>query len=497
MNSNLTLAPILVRPFDLSAKYFGAYENKAGNDVFHFRGHNIAGGPMHIDSSKVVSKMFGASTPAIRQSFIMELIAPAPADDGPYVTGFTAMDRLDYVGNDFHRFPRIKVFNGRINSIQSTVDGELADSDKLALLKDLIGNINADSTDGPIDPDGKNYFDASIMYVISNGDDTDNSTIVFTNDETGVSTTVTITSAQDLATQINDSVDYVRAYKYENVDKVIVLPRSGSGYFGVTEGTDTTIDNFYLKLTENDDNHNLRLEWGPDYDGHWEYFNRTFEFDVDCNITTQNTNGAMDLSLTVNSGTATLIDVTPNATLSTAIGNMITALLAEDDIACISVGNIVKVMLVAKDITSVILRKGTTADVTVSTTYGIHSLATLTGQDIFNKFPTETNMFPVYQHTPDIDTKYAVLALEFTSDSGSMDDVNTSSTRTNRMEFYLKVDDLNKDLWDSSDFSDETPTTKNRNFFDLLLEVFGSRPDGGSAGDDVDLDNLTDSNWNN
>lgn len=466
----------------LTAKDFGVYSN-----VLLYKGseHNA---PYSIPKDKIVRKFFSKHRDPQKGSYLMELVAPAPCEDCDYSTGLSIGFKKHWNGNVWDSNPHFRYINGFLPSIGSAVSGELNSDDKKALLEQMINSINADKG---------NPAWATMAYVVTDEDTTDASTLDITVD----GTTVTVSDTNDLANAINgdsDLAEHVVAYHLEegtsNTDRVIIVGKNDKGYFNVEDGTDTSVDNFYLKLSEREYNKPMQIKW-TEHQQDWNPVSRVFQWEVDYDsdqnltFTGDDTteNSAFDHDTNIATTIANIVDVDNVAAVNLTDDSGSTT----DNIGIFAY-NFNNAKLVVADEDSPV----------PEVKYGNPQYGHLTGYDIHQIFPHVGDTQGIYPNLPDPDSNYCQIHFEI-SDSlpdNTLPGASATVDNVKIVNFYIKESEVVKELWDDSDLMDDDPSSTTRYLFDLLFKVSTTpeRPDGLSAGDEPSLElaaTLTSNEW--
>lgn len=470
---------------NLSAKDFGLYTATSRNSLMMltYRGKDgsISFPGVDTDGNYPYLKraMFGVGKAARKASRLMELIAPAPCDDCNYEAGLNIAKDVNYNGEQFNTYDEVKYYYGHLPSIQSTVDGELADADKLEILGQIIEMINNDR---------KAMVNASIAYIVTNDDDTDASTITVNG------TTVSLGVSDVTADEVNAADAGVLAYQLEDTATALLVPED-HGFFPVIEGTDTSVLNFYLKLDDRYENEKVKINWELDSQK-WEAISHIHTFqvaysggdgiaDIDIDIDGDTYSGTNAATGDINDTVAAIVEDLRDASADIAI--------SQD-----TANGVVNIAVINGNEVTVTEGAANAITVAISEGFGVFQEETLTGEWLRKKhFGHEAGTIPsqpVVQ--PDPDAKYVMLMIELKAPTydNVLPDVMHLDQRC--YYFYIKESDLTSDHWSDADLMLDEPATADidAHLFELLHGWVGSRPDGGAADAAIDLTAL-DEDW--
>jgi hypothetical protein len=480
---NFVKGPKHVLINELTADSFGVYTRSSDDaKVLQFRGEN--GAPVDFVAGEIKSRMFGLHTDGVKGSWLLELIAPAPADNGMhYTTGVDVAINKHWNGKIFNPWTERKYYSGTLKSLQSTVDGEIADGDKLALLKQIVEMINEDRNA---------IVKASIAYVLTNNDDTGDQDVVVDG------TTVTVTAGDAIADEINTAVDTVRAYKNVDDNSCIVMPIDNKGYFLVSEvsGDDVEITNFYLKLDQ------LYVEVVPDITfetnlSDWDAISKVFQYEITYAGASADD---LNLSYSVNEAAYTDVDTAWDTSTNVTAGDAVDALIAETS-KIVAIHNdtdkIIYLTVIGANEFDIIAATDNDFTLSFNKMYNTPRFPILTGKQVFEDMfgLNQGHVVNFYHETAQLNKNYCVLSI--TKEAYGHDNVvpNSDNTRYQEFQFIIEESQLEKDVWEAPfatngmNHEDETGTA-DRNLFGLLHYWIGERPDGGAEVDDVDLDTL-------
>lgn len=453
----------------LTAKDFGVYQKTDGSggteNVFFYKGSDYHA-PIAIPKSNIKHKFVSRAKQGVKASYLMELVAPSPCEDCNYETGFTIGLKKHWDGSMWNSYPEFRYVMGYLPSLLPAVNGELDDADKKALLKQMIEFMNADK---------KGPAWGTMAYIVT---DLSPSTPSDVNITIGETTTTVSSTAGDLAGVINDNTavnDNVFAYNLGS-DRIMIVGKDSKGYFNVEDdgSTTTTVDNFYLKVSERTAGVPINIDFkqnGQD----WNTISKVFEWEID-------TSDPLNHDF-VGDGTPTTLT---SANTIAAIGDFanIEGVGAEEtattDVVAVLAYNYNNAKLVM-NVTGVavpVLR------------YGVPQFAWLTGEEMYRIFPNHGVDTGMYPHLPDPNRDYFQIAFKYNVKSWDSDLPSAPQDMEVNVNFYIPESEISNQVWDTSDYMEDEASAGDAYLFDLLGYVsdsatpgtIGDRPDGQGEG---------------
>lgn len=233
---------ILVNSVDQTI--FGAFIRSA--DSVRMLVHKPTG--IHIPGTAAsMSVKCGFGQEEVLETMLVNLYAPYPCETCNYVAVMN-MEAIPFKNGriETHR-EEYRAYTAKVDSLGIASGVEIATADKLSIYRQLVPNINADKY---------RFADAGMVWVVTDEDSDDASTLVITLQD-GTQHTISADETTSLATVINANTSlnpYMKAYTpsvtNSNDDYTCIIESIVPVFFEVTAGTDTSVEAFYMKLEQ-------------------------------------------------------------------------------------------------------------------------------------------------------------------------------------------------------------------------------------------------------
>lgn len=485
---NLVKSPQDILLNKISAKELGVYAASSGptNKVFTFRGttHHA---PVRIKDNEVKRAWFALHTPAVKSSYILDFIAPAPCEECDYETGIVISHDHPYDGRfrkrDYRMYPKNRYYNAVLPAIETPTSNTLTDADRLEVMKQIIENINGDQ---PLNAGTVGSLaTATMLYKVTDG----NIGTVSTLDITVDGVTYPISATDDLQAAINGTAtlqDKVVAYKANDegtsTHDIFIMGKEGTGYFLVEEGTDTTLQNFYLKVNQKYSDIPIKFEWDSKEDA-WDTVSKSFEWEVGFDAG----NMLLRMSAVNSSGAITnnaIFDHASFATIDAAV-DLITADSVADFAGYLGAsnkensGNTLSLFLYGfNDAVLHHMDSGSATNCPITVLYGAQQFSINDGETMYRHFPNTAGNKGTYPHIADPAKNYCQLHFEVNAPSAGGENVpDQQGTELVIYNFFFPEEELESNYW-TTDLGSETAGT-DRCFFALLHELSTDFVDNG------------------
>lgn len=470
---NLNRGPKKVLVNTLTNKNFGMYTNSAGTRILVYKNTGLA--IPYESTFGAPEVMAGYGDVENMETVLLNLFAPYPSETVNWVAELN-IKAIPMRNSDVRTHRELtRNYSGLVESLAIASGVEVADADKLTAIKQIVQGINHDD---------RRFCDATMVYAVTNDDTSDNSTVVITL-ENGLTKTLTAATTASLAAAINADTDlnpYMTAYEATaNSGAVVsncVIEGTSPVFFLVEDGTDTTVQGFWIKLTQTETNVNLSYGGGLTTTK-WEK-TPFVKIELDgSSIANDNTDDA-DITLT--------IDGTDYA-INTSGANRDAKLLSTAALLCVNgLGPdsifIAAIDIPASDVVNVVaigeamtIANTAAGDVYVITPEDLeYSQATLDAKAMSQIFPNlPGNEFQVID-LPDPNSRYFKLKIKWNMEGDDNVVFDAMNVRKGDVEFYIKeslmptlLADTTKDYWvNGTNMMTDDATGANRHFAELI-----------------------------
>ena len=242
---NLNRGPKNILVNTLTNKQFGYYTNAAGTRILADKQNGFA--IPYESTFGAPSVICGYGQEENLETILLNMYAPYPSDTVNWISqlNVTAVPRK----NDDVRTHRelSRLYEGIVPSLAIATGAEVADDDKLTALKQMIQVINHDE---------QRFVNAGMVWVITDEDSDDASTVTITLENGLTKTIAAVANTTSLAAAINADTDlnpYIKAYmptitNTSATDIYCIIENIVPCYFLVEDGTDTNIEKILLKI---------------------------------------------------------------------------------------------------------------------------------------------------------------------------------------------------------------------------------------------------------
>jgi len=470
---NLNRGPKKVLVNALTNKNFGLYTNTAGTRIL-----------VHKDSGVAIPYSSTYGNPEVVTGYgqqenmevvLLNLFAPYPNETVNWVAELN-IKAIPMRNADVRTHRELtRNYSGLVESLAVGSGVEVADADKLSVMKQIVQGINHD----PL-----RFCDATMVYAVTNDDTSDDSTVVITL-ENGLTKTLTAATTASLAAAINADADlnpYMTAYEATvnagNIISNCVIEGTDKAFFLVEDGTDTTVQGFWVKLTQVETNVNISYGGGLTTTK-WEK-TPFVKIELDGSGLADGAGDDADITLTID-GTDYSIN-TAGANRDAKLLNTAALLgvngLGPDSIfiAAIDIpaSDVVNVVAIGE---AMVIDNTAAGDLYVITAEDLeYSQATLDAKAMSQIFPNlPGNEFQVID-LPDPNSRYFKLKIKWNMEGADNVVFDALNVRKGDIEFYIKeslmptlLADATKDYWvNGANMMTDDATGADRHFAELI-----------------------------
>lgn len=465
---------ILVNSVDQTI--FGAFIRSA--DSVRMLVHKPTG--IHIPgTASTMSVKCGYGQEEVLETMLLNLYAPYPCETCNYVSVMN-MQSVPFKNGrvETHR-EEYRPYTAKVDSLSIASGTEIADADKLSIYRQLVPNINADKY---------RFVDAGMVWVVTNEDSDDASTLTITLQD-GTEHLITVAATDSIATVVNANTSlnpYIKAYTpsvtNSNDGYTCIIESIAPVFFEVTAGTDTSVDAFYVKLEQKKTSCQLIINGGS-ANSLWEkipYNKITLgkgtmandaTTDADCDIVIDST--TIEISPAGANIAAKLLNAAEEMSISTATGTLTNTYMAALDVAAVGLTLIV----IGKEVVSV--KNHAVSDLLdISIQQMSYQMATKDWMAMAQIFPDGYGQEFLRKEHVDPTARYFWVSFEWKTDEYDNVTMNGNITKTSRVEFYIKESQMpatvaaaTGEYWDgavTNMMSDTLPSVPTLNIAELI-----------------------------